>query len=46
MSDYAIKVENLGKKYLIRHQASGRRYVALRDVLAEKGPGRLAFFFA
>jgi ABC-type polysaccharide/polyol phosphate transport system ATPase subunit len=36
MSDYAIKVENLGKKYLIRHQASGRRYVALRDVLAEK----------
>ena len=36
MSDYAIKVENLGKKYLLRHQAQGRRYVALRDVLAEK----------
>ncbi len=36
MSDYAIKVEGLGKKYLIKHQASGRRYVALRDVLAEK----------
>jgi lipopolysaccharide transport system ATP-binding protein len=36
MSDYAIKVENLGKKYLLRHQAVGRRYVALRDVLAEK----------
>jgi lipopolysaccharide transport system ATP-binding protein len=36
MSDYAIKVENLGKKYLLRHQAQGRRYVALRDVLTEK----------
>ncbi len=36
MSDYAIKVENLGKKYLLRHQAVGRRYVALRDVLADK----------
>lgn len=39
MSDYAIKVENLGKKYLIRHQAQGRRYVALRDVIAEKAKG-------
>jgi len=36
MSDYAIKVEGLGKKYLLRHQAAGRRYVALRDVLTEK----------
>jgi len=36
MSDFAIKAEGLGKKYLLRHQASGRRYVALRDVLAEK----------
>ena len=36
MSDYAIKVERLGKKYLLRHQAPGRRYVALRDVLTEK----------
>jgi len=36
MSDFAIKVEGLGKKYLIRHQASGRRYATLRDVLAEK----------
>jgi lipopolysaccharide transport system ATP-binding protein len=32
MSDTVIKVENLGKKYLIRHQQS-ERYVALRDVL-------------
>ena len=36
MSDYAIQVEGLGKKYFIRHQAASRRYVALRDVLTEK----------
>lgn len=37
MSDSAIQVEGLGKKYLLRHQAAGRsRYVALRDVLADK----------
>jgi len=36
MSDYAIKVEGLGKNYLLRHQAQGRRYIALRDVLADK----------
>ncbi|HEY2330091.1 MAG TPA: ABC transporter ATP-binding protein, partial [Verrucomicrobiae bacterium] len=41
MSDYAIKVEGLGKKYLLQHQATGKRYVALRDVLAEKAK---AFF--
>ena len=35
MSEAAIQVEGLGKKYLLRHQAGGRhRYVALRDVLA------------
>jgi lipopolysaccharide transport system ATP-binding protein len=34
----AIRVENLGKKYILRHQpGKGRhRYVALRDVLAYK----------
>ena len=37
MSDIAIKVEGLGKKYSLRHQVGGRsRYVALRDVLANK----------
>jgi lipopolysaccharide transport system ATP-binding protein len=36
MSDYVIKVEGLGKKYLLQHQAAGKRYVALRDVLADK----------
>jgi len=37
MSDIAIKVENLGKRYRISHQQQGvKRYKALRDVLAEK----------
>ncbi len=36
MSDYIIKVENLGKKYRIQHRGEGQRYVALRDVLASK----------
>ncbi len=43
MSDVAIKVEGLGKKYLLRHQAGGRsRYVALRDVLADRFKGLLS----
>jgi len=33
MSDIVIKSENLGKKYVIGHQAENGRYVALRDVL-------------
>jgi len=39
MSDAIIQVENLSKKYRLSHQSGGRdgfRYVALRDVLAEK----------
>ena len=37
MSDIVIQVENLGKRYRLRHQqAGGMRYVALRDVLAQK----------
>ncbi|MCX6922959.1 MAG: acyltransferase, partial [Verrucomicrobia bacterium] len=36
MSDSVITVENLGKRYRIRHQAERQRYVALRDVLADK----------
>src|SRR5438552_1938819 len=36
MSDVIISVEGLGKKYRIRHQAERQRYVALRDVIAEK----------
>ena len=34
-SDIVISVENLGKRYLIKHQREGRRYVALRDILAD-----------
>ncbi len=35
MSDFIIRVENLGKKYRIRHQQQ-ERYVALRDVMAKR----------
>jgi lipopolysaccharide transport system ATP-binding protein len=35
MSDTIISVENLGKRYSIRHQR-GERYTTLRDALAEK----------
>ncbi len=34
MSDTVIRVENLSKKYLLRHQQR-ERYVALRDVIAK-----------
>ena len=34
MSDTVIKVENLGKKYIIGHQKQ-ERYTSLRDVIAE-----------
>ena len=36
MSDWIIKSEGLGKRYSIKHQAERQRYVALRDVIAEK----------
>ncbi|MEA5516178.1 ABC transporter ATP-binding protein [Nodularia sp. UHCC 0506] len=35
MSDTVIRVENLGKKYIIGHQQQ-ERYTALRDVIANK----------
>jgi lipopolysaccharide transport system ATP-binding protein len=38
-SDTVIRVEGLGKKYRLQHQAERQRYVALRDVLAEKARG-------
>jgi lipopolysaccharide transport system ATP-binding protein len=38
MSEVAIRVENLGKKYSLRHLRD-QRYVALRDVLVEKATG-------
>ncbi len=39
MSHPAIIVENVGKKYLLQHQQSGRRYKALRDVIADGAKG-------
>ena len=39
MSDVIISVENLGKRYRIRHQAERQRYATLRDVIAEKARG-------
>jgi lipopolysaccharide transport system ATP-binding protein len=38
MSDVIISVENLGKRYSLRHLRD-QRYVALRDVLVEKATG-------
>lgn len=35
MSDIVIKAENLGKKYIIGHQAERGNYTALRDVLMQ-----------
>lgn len=31
----AISVENLGKKYLLKHQSGQQQYVSLRDVIAD-----------
>lgn len=41
MSDYIIKVENLGKKYKIRHQQERQKYVAMRDIIADKASAPL-----
>jgi len=43
MSDAVITVENLGKKYRLRHQAEGQRYVALRDLIAQQMKAPLRF---
>lgn len=37
--DVVIRAENLGKKYLIGHEAERERYVALRDVLTRTARG-------
>ncbi len=39
MSDIIIKAENLGKKYIIGHQAQSDRYLALRDVVTQNVRG-------
>ena len=44
MSDTVIRVENLGKKYIIDHQQEGRSYKSLRDVIAEGAQSLLSPF--
>jgi lipopolysaccharide transport system ATP-binding protein len=39
MTDFVIRAEGLGKKYLIGHQAEGERYTALRDAIARGARG-------
>jgi len=47
MSDPIIKIEGLGKKYIIGHQGRARsNYKALRDVIAEKSKSILSRIFA
>jgi lipopolysaccharide transport system ATP-binding protein len=36
MSEVILRVENLGKKYRLQHKAQQQRYVAIRDIFAEK----------
>jgi lipopolysaccharide transport system ATP-binding protein len=36
MSDTVISVENVGKRYTLRHKVNGERYIALRDVIARQ----------
>ena len=36
MSDWIIKVENLGKRYRLRHQQERQRHVTLRDVITDR----------
>ena len=40
-TDTVIKVESLGKKYIIGHQAKSGRYVALRDVLMQNAANEI-----
>ena len=35
MTDIVLKAENLGKKYVIGHQAEKGSYLSLRDVLMQ-----------
>lgn len=46
MSDPVIRVENLGKKYILGHQQEGRyRYKSLRDVIANGAKSISSRFF-
>ena len=46
MTDFIIKVENLGKKYSIHHQQEQYGYVTLRDLLARKARAPLRWLTA
>ncbi|KYC39549.1 ABC transporter [Scytonema hofmannii PCC 7110] len=39
MSDKVIRVENLGKKYILSHQQEGTQYKTLRDLIANGARG-------
>jgi len=36
MSDTLISVENVGKRYTLKHKSSGERYTTLRDVITQR----------
>src|SRR5208337_5340437 len=36
MSDTAISVENVGKRYTLNHKGKGERYTTLRDVISRQ----------
>ncbi len=42
MSDTVIRVENLGKKYVLGRKQEGERYTALRDVIANGAKGAIS----
>jgi lipopolysaccharide transport system ATP-binding protein len=44
MSDTAVRVENLGKKYIIGRSQERERYTALRDVIANSAKGIVSKF--
>lgn len=39
MTEPIIRIENLGKRYRITHQGERQRYLALRDILADRAKG-------
>ena len=36
MSETMISVENVGKRYTLKHKSSGERYTTLRDIITRK----------
>jgi lipopolysaccharide transport system ATP-binding protein len=46
MSDSMISVENVGKRYILRHKGKGERYTTLRDVIARQVAAPFRAIFA